>query len=189
MRKSILLFVLSLIIIGETAAQTPYYKIEFSIYDGLGSAFEITSQHCEFDYKPFIKSGDYWFGKDTSALDWSNLPDSMYSRLECKRNAPVKGDKFTEGIQSMIWERIFSFSIVRDRKANTADTMIIVFPVLVKSFVTYINLGEIEFKRGYFELTDKLIYNTKDNLVVTLPESFIWESAAFESRKIKINNK
>jgi hypothetical protein len=187
MKKFILL--ISLIIIAQTAAQTPYYKIEFSVYDGQGSGFETTSQSCDFDYKPFIKSGDYWFGKDTSALDWNNLPDSLYSRLECKGNAPVKGDKFTEGIQSMIWERIFSFTIVRNRKASPADTMIMVFPVLVKSFVTYINLGKIEFKPGYFELTDNLIYNTNDNLVVTLPENFKWEAAEFERRKIKINNK
>lgn len=186
MKKFIIL--ISLIIIAQTAAQTPYYKVEFSVFDGSGSAFEITSQHCDFNYKPFIKSGDYWFGKDTSVLDWNNLADTMYSRLECKRNTPVKGDKFTEGIQSMIWEWIFSFNIVRNRKA-AADTMTIVFPVLVKSFVTFINLGKIEFKQGYFELTDNLIYDSKDNLVVTLPESFKWESIEFESRKIKINNK
>lgn len=178
-------------VISECYSQTPYYSVKFSIIDDPKEniVYTVSERVCKFDYKPVVPSGDYWFGKDTSVLNWNSLADSMYSLLKCTDKPSVKGKEFKDGEQSMIWETIFTLAITRHKANNPDDTMTIVFPVLVKSFVTFINLGNIEFKPGYFELTDNLIYNTKDNVSVSLPENFVWVSVDFENRKIKINNK
>ncbi len=188
MKKINFILALLLIVVSVCFAQTPYYTVKFTIIDDPKEnlTYTIVERICEFDYKPVVPSGDYWFGRDTSVLNWGNLPDTMYNLLKCK-DMPAEATKvFEEGRQSMIWETIFTFNITRHKAGSAEDTMTIVFPILVKSFVTYINLGGIKFKPGYFELTRTLIYNTKDHGTVTLPEDFTWVSTGFENRKIKL---
>ncbi len=186
--KKIIFFVYVFIAVSVCFAQTPYYSVKFTITEShdKNSAYSISERRCSFKYKPVVPSGDYWFGKDTSQLDWNNLPDTMYNLLECKNMEAVYGKEFKDGNQSMIWENIFIISITRQKPGTPADTMTIVFPVLVKSFVTYINLGNVAFTPGYFELTNNLIYNTEKDVSASLPEDFIWVSTGFENRKIKI---
>jgi hypothetical protein len=162
------IFIIFIILTGSLFSQTPYYSLKFNITDTskISYMYSITENLCKFDYKPFIASGDYWFGKDTSTLNWENLPDTMYKLLSCKKVTDADGKRFEHGNQQMIWENIFSLTIIR-KKANGKryepykyDTMIVVFPVIIKSFVTFIDLGNIEFNKGYFELIDEFIYNT-----------------------------
>jgi hypothetical protein len=189
--KKIFFLVYIFITVSLCYTQTPYYSVKFTITEShdKNSAYTISERRCSFKYKPVIPSGDYWFGKDTSRLNWNNLPDSMYNLLECRDMETVYGKQFIDGTQSMIWENIFIITVTRQKPGIAADTMTIVFPVLIKSFVTFIDLGNVVFTPGYFELTDNLIYNTNDNVSAALPENFTWESIGFENRKIKINNK
>ena len=165
-------------------SQSPYYSIQFSVKDTDGSEVtSITQKVCHFEYTPVIPSGDYWFGKDTSQLNWSNLPDSMYSKLKCGSESMVNSSEFKDANQYMVWENIYKFTVIN----SNGDTMTIVFPVLVKSFVTHIVLGKIIFQKGYFELINNLRYTYKENLLIDVPENYTWEKTEFNNRKIKIN--
>ncbi len=183
------------ILTGSLISQTPYYSIKFNLTDSSKESYlySIKEHVCEFDYKPVVRSGNYWFGKDTSTLNWNSLPDTIYNTLSCKKVAEVEGKNFKHGNQQMIWENIFSLTITRqkaDRKTDELvkyDTMIIVFPVLIKSFVTYFDLGTIAFNKGYYEIIDEFIYDTNDWLKITLPPDLKWKSIVFAERKIKID--
>ena len=100
------------------------------------------------------------------------------------------GRTFEAGDQGMIWEDIFSFKIIRDNiKENTTDTMTIVFPVLIKSFVSIVDLGNFEFHQGYFELTHELIYDVNPDtkrLKITLKNNPEWKALTNSERKIKL---
>lgn len=180
-------FVLMIASTGSNFAQSPYFSIKFTVTESPPekmnlASYEITAETCNFEYKPFVPSGDYWFGRDTSVLNWDNLPDSMYSIMSCMQNV-TKKDSYEQSNQGMIWEHIYKYKIVK----NNTDTMIVVFPVLVKSFRTSIDLDVIPFTTGYFEISKDLVYNFNDHdLSVTLPESYTWKSIYFEDRKIKL---
>ena len=70
----------------------------------------------------------------------------------------------------MVWENIYAIRITR----NFSDTMLIVFPVRIKSFVTHINLGIIPFKTGLYDLTDIITYTFKDWLYLEIPANYKW---------------
>lgn len=178
MKKFILLFFL---LTAAVYSQSPYYSINLSMADNT-NAYKITLQTCSFNYDPLVGSGDYWFGKDTSKLDWDNLPDSMYGKINCAGDVQ-NGNAYKDGNQAMVWERIYKFTIVQ----NNTDTMTIVFPILIKSFVTHIELNGIPFAKGYFELTNEMYYYFDDHLHVTLPETYLWKSGNVDLRKIKIH--
>ena len=176
-------------------AQSPYSSVKFVLCDTSQKNYIYTIKEyvCNFAYEPVVPSGDYWFGKDTSKLNWRNLPDSLINSLGCKKVNAVEGKTFEYGNQQMIWEHIITLTITRqniDLKNDEPaiyDTMVVVMPVLLKSFVTYIHLGTIPFKEGYFEILSGFIYDSSDWLKITLPADFQWQSVGFEERKIKIN--
>lgn len=172
-------------------SQSPYYTIKFSVTDASsgGYVYTIAKQVCEFDYKPVINSGDYWFGRDTSTLNWNNLPDSMYTLLKCGDESVEKGMVYEDSNQSMVWENIYRFRIIRRKAETTAasDTMTIVFPVLLKAFVTFINLGSIPFTPGYYEPIYDFKYSQDNHMSMSLPEGYPWKSILYEERKIRLN--
>jgi len=153
--------------------QSPYYTIKFSVGETgeieSSEEYKIELTSCKFDYDPVIPSGDYWFGRDTSLLNWENLPDSMIQKLACS-TGEIQGTSYENSSQAMIWENIYAIKIVR----NTTDTMLIIFPVKIKSFVTYINLGNIPFKIGLYDLTDIVTYTFKDWLYIEIPQNYKW---------------
>jgi hypothetical protein len=184
----LLLFILPYI----TSSQTPYCSIKFTILDAPenenpAGTFAITEKMCEFNYKPVVPSGDYWFGRDTSVLNWNNLSDTMYALLKCKektQNSPV----IDYSVQHMSWEKIFQYKIVRKNFSGTLDTMTIIFPILVKGFVTYFDIGNILYKPGYYELIKDIEYTASTSgVTLSFPGNYIWNSINFEDRKIKIN--
>ena len=82
----IVILLLALIVKSDYLySQSPYFTMSFSITDenSLYNApdYKIEVTTCKFDYAPVVPSGDYWFGKDTSLLNWENLPDSMIKKL------------------------------------------------------------------------------------------------------------
>jgi hypothetical protein len=174
-------------------SQTPYTSIKFSVIDNPGNenpAGKITiyEKVCEFDYEPVVPSGDYWFGKDTSQLNWDALPDSMYNRLNCKEYI-IDSAEVYYSVHHMAWEEIFCYKIVRENHLGIKDSMTIVFPILVKSFVTFLNLGLIPFKPGYFELTNAIVYTAdpvSKKVSFSFPADYKWESIEYKDRKIKL---
>lgn len=158
---------------GMLYTQSPYYTIKFSVgeTDKIESSeeYKIELTTCRFDYDPVIPSGDYWFGKDTSVLNWQNLPDSMLKVMSCK-NSTVSGSSYNNSNQAMVWENIYAIRIVR----NISDTMLIAFPVKVKSFVTFIDLGTIPFKSGFYDLTEVISYTYKEWLYLEIPQNYKW---------------
>lgn len=179
MKKIILLLFLT---VSCVYSQSPYYSISLSMADNENS-YKITLQTRSFDYDPVVSSGDYWFGKDTSKLNWDNLPDSMYGLIKETKVNVQNGNQYKESNQAMIWERIYKFTIVQ----NNTDTMTIVFPILIKSFVTFIKLENIPFTKGYFELTHDIYYSSDDHLHATLPQTYLWKPTGYDERKIRIN--
>ncbi len=158
---------------GMLYSQSPYYTIKFSVgeQDRIENIdfYKIELTTCHFDYDPVISSGDYWFGKDTSVLNWQNLPDSMLKVMSCK-NSTVSGSSYNNSNQAMVWENIYAIRIVR----NLSDTMLIAFPVKVKSFVTFIDLGTITFKSGFYDLTEVISYTFKEWLYMEIPQNYKW---------------
>ena len=154
-------------------SQSPYFTLSFSVEDensiNINTEYKIEVTTCRFDYDPVIPSGDYWFGKDTSLLNWESLPDSMIKKLSCN-TTETKGAQYENSNQAMVWENIYAIKIVR----NITDTMLIVFPVKIKSFVTYIKLGSIPFKTGLYDLTDIITYTFKEWLYLEIPNNFKW---------------
>lgn len=167
---------LVLIVKGEDLySQSPYYTLSFSIDDestlNIKADYKIEVTTCRFDYEPIVPSGDYWFGKDTSQLIWENLPDSMIKKLSCN-TTETNGAFYENSNQAMVWENIYAIRIVR----NLSDTMLIVFPVKIKSFVTYIKLGGIPFKTGLYDLTNIITYTFKEWLYLEIPQNYKWLS-------------
>lgn len=158
---------------GMLYSQSPYYSIQFSIgeKDRIENIdfYKIELTTCRFDYDPMIPSGDYWFGKDSSQLNWDSLPDSLIKKLECS-TAETQGSAYEYSNQAMVWENIYAIKIVR----NITDTMLIVFPVKIKSFVTYIKLGSIPFKTGLYDLTDIITFTFKEWLYLEIPNNYEW---------------
>lgn len=158
---------------GIIYSQSPFYSIKFSVEDSgtinHNDEYVIDVTTCSFSYDPVITSGDYWFGKDTSLLNWQNLPDSVLKTMSCK-NSIVNGSAYESSNQAMVWENIYAIRIVR----NLSDTMLIVFPVKIKSFVTFIDLGSIPFKSGIFDLTNDINYTFSQWLRLELPEGYNW---------------
>ncbi len=154
-------------------SQSPYFTMSFSIADenSLFNApdYKIEVITCKFDYAPVVPSGDYWFGKDTSLLNWDNLPDSLIKKLECS-TSEIQGSSYENSNQAMVWENIYAIKIVR----NLSDTMLTVFPVKIKSFVTYIKLGSIPFKTGLYDLTDIITYTFNEWLYLEIPNNYKW---------------
>ncbi len=174
-------------------AQSPFYSIKFHV-NALPLApenaiYSVSWQTCKFDYDPVIPSGDYWFGNDTSALNWSKLPDSMYGKTSCSIPDTGYTQAFEKSNQAMMWEKFLKFTITKTYPEDgNSSTMTIVFPVLIKSFVTYIDLGQFFFTEGYFELTDDIVYKIDDrkHLHLSLPKYYSWKKIDFEKRKIKL---
>lgn len=158
---------------GILYSQSPYYSIKFSVEDSgtinHNDEYVIDVTTCSFSYEPVVPSGDYWFGKDTSLLDWGNLPDSVLKTMSCK-NSIVNGLAYESSNQAMVWENIYAIRIVR----NLSDTMLIVFPVKIKSFVTFIDLGSIPFKSGIFDLTNDINYTFSQWLKLEIPTGYSW---------------
>lgn len=176
-----IIFIFCLLLEANIYSQSPYYSLSLTMADN-ANAYKISLQTCSFVYDPVVSSNDYWFGRDTSKLDWDNLPDSMYGKLNCVSDVQ-NGNAYKDGNQAMVWERIYKFTIVQ----NNTDTMTVVFPVLIKSFVTHIKLEGISFAKGYFELTHDMYYSFDDHLHITLPETYLWKPGNFDLRKIKLN--
>lgn len=175
-------------------SQSPYSSVKFELSDTSQKNYTYTVNQyiCNFNYEPVVPSGNYWFGKDTSKLNWRNLPDSLINSLGCKKVNAVEGKIYEYGNQQMISEHIITITITRQRSNRKTDedvkydTMIIVMPVLLKSFVTYIDLGTITFNKGYYSL-EGFVYDWSDWLKISLPAVINWQSVGFDDRKIKIN--
>lgn len=176
-------------------AQTPYYSLKLSVNDTSANNFNynITAYDVSFQYTPVVPSGDYWFGNDTSVLNWNALPDSLINSSSVKKLSSAPGKSFEYGNQQMVWENIITFIITRQRadtKNNEpaiTDTMIIVMPVLLKSFVTFIDPGTVPFKKGYYEILSGFIYESSNWLKITLPANLVWQNTDFEARKIRLD--
>ena len=170
-----LILATALVLINCSAAytQSPYYSLKFSVGDSgtinHNDDYVIDVTSCQFDYDPVIPSGDYWFGRDTSRLDWQNLPDSVLKTISCV-NYVKNGSVYENSNQAMVWENIYAIRIVR----NSSDTMLIVFPVKIKSFVTFMDLGNIPFKTGIFDLTNDIVYSYNQGLKLEIPVGYNW---------------
>ncbi|MBZ0201996.1 MAG: hypothetical protein K8I03_03160 [Ignavibacteria bacterium] len=174
-------------------SQSPFYSIKFNVnpspFAPENASYSVSWQSCEFDYDPVIPSGNYWFGNDTSALSWSNLPDSFYGKVTCSNPDTGYSQAFEVSNQAMMWEKFLKFTITKTYPENgSSSTMIIVFPVLIRAFVTYIDLGQFFFNEGYFELTDDIVYKIDDkkHVHLSLPKNYSWKKIDIEKRKIKL---
>jgi hypothetical protein len=184
------IFIISAIFlfISHSSSQSPFYSIKLKIAPTTDTdyIYTISTRVCELNYIQTVPSGDYWFGKDTSVLNWNSLPDSMYKLMKCSDVRTINASAYEESNQAMVWENIYKFTITRKLPGGNADTMTIVFPVLQKSFVTFIKLEDLSFEPGYFEPGFDLEYKYSNYLYVTLPAGYKWTPIERETRKIKL---
>jgi hypothetical protein len=134
------------------------------------SLYKITQEQCKF------RDASIKFSHDTSSVDWKNIPDSLTKNLICAENLTITKESYVVNYeysnQNYAFESLFIFIIQRNKCGKT-ETMKISFPVIISSFVTFIDLGKIYFVPGEFYLTDELNYSLTQNdyLKITLPEN------------------
>ena len=170
--KKYLVFVFFVSLYLQTQAQTPSFSLKFKLeelmYHGIDSVstYTISLGLCEF------RNVKIDYSHDTSDIDWNNLPDTLHFRNVGTLTGKSYILDFNIRNHDYAFENIYKINIYRE-KGGEYDTMIIWFPVKMRSFVTFIDFGKIYFVPGYYNLAGKLIYFIDKNnyLQITLQEN------------------
>jgi hypothetical protein len=160
MKMKILSLIIFIISFSPAAfSQSPYYSMKVSIKQEPGDNYTYRYFHTICQPKEWSTRGDT-FDHDTSRLSWDNLSIEYLSGLECKDLESESDSIYFYGNQMMVYENIMKVTVVRSG-AGAADTMRMIFPVKIKSFVTYINITNIPFYNKTYDLTNDMEYSIK----------------------------
>jgi hypothetical protein len=120
-----------------------------------GTRFKIEMKMCK--PKKMTERGD-WFTHDTSTIDFAAL---KVNDIECRKyfdkgigepltydKEKVPFNKFIFSNQVFAWENIFVFRISDWSSQGWNPEMYIVIPIKYKSFLTHIDITDIEFLSG-----------------------------------------
>lgn len=168
-------FFLSILLSLSTSisAQSPYYSIMFSIEQNLKEDITYSYFHKLCTNEELTFSSD-WFSHDTSTVDWENLSQDEIAGFYCSELKTEVDKYFKYSNQLLAYNRIAHIEISRSIKCEV-ETMIIVFPVMIQSFFTEIDLRGLKFRKGIYEISDGLNYDLEDNLKITLNNEFRWK--------------
>lgn len=138
-------------------AQSPYLTIK-AVMDSTKAAFiryKIEMKIC--DPVKMTQKGS-WFSHDTSTIDFASLKMNDITcgeYFDCWKSGLMNGAKenkifnlFEYSNQVFAWEKIFVFKISNFSSRAWWPEMYIVIPIRYKSFLTHIDLTDIEFLSG-----------------------------------------
>jgi hypothetical protein len=139
-----------------TSAQSPGLTINV-IMDSVkadGTRYKIEMKICK--PKKMTARGD-WFSHDTSTIDFASLrsndidcgeyfDDGMPTLISGEKEKLFNRFKFSN--QVFAWEELYVFRIANASSRAWWPSMYIVMPMKYKSFVTHIDVTEIEFQSG-----------------------------------------
>ncbi len=162
MRKLLIVLFL-LTATGALFAQDPGYSITVKVKPEEGYTYQYSSKLCS----PKTKSIDtQWHEYYRSKIDISEF------YCEDLRNEMSEGG-FRYADLMHAYECVSNVTIIQTG-SETSDTMRIVFPLKVESFVTIVELMDIEFKPGVYDLSDGFDYDTSNFMVMTVRDDFEW---------------
>ena len=146
--------------------QSPSYSIEVKVPQEEGYTYSYSSKLCF----PNTKMDREWFTGEISDIDWSTVSMDDYTCNELPNE--IKGG-FKYGNQIHAYECIANVRIIKT-DGELADVMWIVFPLQKESFVTHVDLSDIEFRAGIYDLTDAFDYDTTDHLAMRIKDGYEW---------------
>jgi hypothetical protein len=170
-----LLLVFTFVYCHVAFAQSPYLSVNLNIDSVKAGSikFKIDMKICQPANGSAIKDH---FGNTISTIDFKTLKEK-----EIKCDEYISNDekangfyKFHYGNQVYAWEKILICRIVNWSSTTWEQPMYLVLPVKIGSFVTHINLEEIEYKSG------KLIW---------LDETGVIDKNRTQQISIKLNNR
>lgn len=136
--------------------------------DTCNSTYTINLEQCKF-YKTEIK-----YTQDTSKTDWKNLPEEISRNMICKEIDSRKSNSYVTKYyyhnHDYAFENLIKINIYRE-KCNKSDTMSIVFPIRISSFVTMVKFGVLYFYPGKYDLTDDMEYKKENGYLNILPKA------------------
>jgi hypothetical protein len=151
-----LLFALAFFYCNGAFAQSPGLIVNLTM-----DSLETGSVHFKMEMKicePVSKSKiNGYFTNDSSTIDFKKLTEKdiicgMYID-NYKQDYPFYN--FRYGNQVFAWEKIVVWKIMNISSRALHEPMYIILPVKIKSFVTYIEIKDIEFEGGKFIWLDK----------------------------------
>jgi hypothetical protein len=169
-----IIFLVNIFPVADASAQSPYYSLLLSIKDDTtadkNSAYKIYHRLCVSDERII---GDF-FTNDTSNINWNDPPPEFFNSLKCIETSELISHQFKYSDQVMMYEMIVHLMIIDE---ISQDTMQIVFPVKIKSFVTSIDLENIPFKKGIYEIDNGLEYSLDGmRLRMKLRDDYEWRA-------------
>lgn len=160
MKTKILSLVIFIIFFSAVSfAQSPYYSIKVSIKKEAGDKHTYEYYHT-LCIPPELSTDGDTFDHDTSKLDWQNLSKEFLNSFECRELGSETDSIYVFGNQMMVYENLAKITIVRTG-GGTQDTMSMIFPIKIKSFVTFINIRDIPFNNKTYDMTNDMVYSTE----------------------------
>lgn len=162
-------------------AQSPYFRVNISAQEN-NSTYPV---FYNYEFKLFLPENWSTEGSisepETSLLDLTNLSSEFYSNLRTLILQSESDKFFIYGNQLMPYEGIGNITITRTRNKES-DTMRLVFFISRKAFITFLNLKDIEFIPGLYDITNSLdyIYESDSKLLISLISNYKW-TEVFES--------
>lgn len=165
--------------LADLSAQSPYLSIllKMDSVKAENTRYKIEMKICE--PKKMTERGD-WFTHDTSTINFVSLKaddincgkyfDKGIGEPLSYNKEEIPFNKFEFSNQIFAWEKIFVFRISNWSSRGWHPEMYVVVPMKYKSFVTYINLSELEFQSGkVIFLTD--LNNKQKGMYLTITHS------------------
>jgi hypothetical protein len=148
------IFLAFLLFASQLFAQSPYYIFNVSIKQEQGTEkarFNFLHRVCPFSFTQMKGSV---FENDTSGVDWSKFNYDTIKSAKCFEVTADNDTSLNYGNQWRVYEHVLYTRITNP----AADTMEIIIPVKINSFVTYVSLKNIPFRKGKFVLNDNMVY-------------------------------
>lgn len=161
--------------VSETSlGQDPVYGIYISVKPDSGYSYGYYHQIC----LPVYSSGNRdLFTFDTPVVEWENVTRDQLGDYSCHEPEYGTGESFSYSRYFPAYEGIVNVRITR-KGHNTADTMMIVFPIKILAFMTSIDLTEIEFREGMYDLTNAMDYKVDRYLIMKVKQDPVWEKVS-----------
>ncbi|MGB4844828.1 MAG: hypothetical protein WBP16_10215 [Ferruginibacter sp.] len=147
MKKSLLLF--TIFFSGSAFAQSPSLSVNIKMSSAKVGAvqYKIEMKICEPVKKSVVKA---YFDNEHSVIDFKALTDSdiVCGKYISTYNAEKEFNEFEYSNQVFAWEKIIVWKITNISSRDLKQPMYLVLPVKIKSFITHIEIKDIEFQTG-----------------------------------------
>lgn len=171
MRK-ILFLIFTACFAGSVFAQSPYYEINISVKKEPGDSSVYKYIH-SFCTPPEWSNKGETYESDTSAIEW-NLSAGYIDSLKCSEVKSESDSIYSYGNKIMVYEYIIKVIVIRERE-GIRDTMKIIFPVKIRSFVTLVDMTNIPFHSDTYNMANDMVYTVNGMEMTIKPaKNFQW---------------